>query len=189
MISQALPGAGYVGYQWEDRLEKPYGFGTVALPNTLMELKEGMNSFNEMRIHYLRENVLIKLNKAATLRCFPTRVGSVAIFDMPSEDVLVLNSFLYILANQAHMKSLAKYYDAQNTQFFRMDNSTRIFNNQSEPIGRELVTSAFNGKVCIKVMGFQENLRANEISLLAHVHQMKVEKAEEEEVFECGCLF
>ena len=68
-------------------------------------------------------------------------------------------------------------------------NSTRIFNNQSEPIGRELVTSAFNGKVCIKMMGFQENLQTNEISLLAHVHQMKVEKAEEEEVFKSGCLF
>jgi hypothetical protein len=187
MISQALPGAGYVGYQWEDRLEKPYGIGTVALPYTTMELKEGMNSYNETRIR--RENVLIKLYKAATLRCCPTRVGNVAIFDMSSEDVLVLNSFFYILANQAHVKSLANYYDAQNTQFFRMDNSTRIFNNQSEPIGRELVTSAFNGKVCIKVMGFQENLRTNEISLLAHVHQVKVEKAEEEEVFESGCLF
>ena len=175
--------------EWHDDLVKPYGFGSIPIPYSSLKLKDGTNLDGDNRIYYLKENFLIRFNNSKNLRCFATSGGYITIFNLPREDNIMLNSILYTLANQANNKLWARYYIEENSQFFKMDRGTRIFNKNNDPIGRELLTNAFEGKVCLKVMGFYETKQAGEIALLAHVHQLKVEEQGVDDMFTSNCIF
>ena len=176
--------------EWdEDNLIKPYGFGSITVPYSSLTLKDGSKLDGNNSIYYLKENFLIRLNNSKTLRCFATTGGYITIFNLSQDDVIMLNSLLYTLGMQANNKTWPRYYIEENSQFFKMDNGTRIYNKNSESIGRELLTNAFEGKVCLKVMGFYETKQASEIALLAHIHQLKVEEQCQDDMYDTGCIF
>ena len=130
-------------------------------------------------LKYLRENLYFKLNNSMPLDCYLTSNGSLAVFNIPDNDIDVLNRLLRFLCKKVNFDSTKHQIvemDKNVTHFVRVDRLSSFWNSEGKTIAN-LPTHSFTARINLKVIGLvvQKN-GVNTVKLLYHIDQVKVEK-------------
>lgn len=138
------------------------------------------------RLHYLTKPIMLVLNQGHPVRSYLNHInGTLAFWHLEKDDVVQINSLTYELAKRKRLDGHIKYLESRDYHFFKMDSQSQIFNHEGQAISMDLLDNV-EGMVCLKVFGLTQSCVTDDIRPLVHVHQIKLEPEDKENI---PCMF
>ena len=143
--------------------------------------------FLNFTTHYFETPLYLKANKSDTVRAFALQNGGLAVFTLPSGDVCLLNGLLYNILRYKPSYYSPNYIIDGATFFAKKDKNSRYFDNDHQ-VMYTLPVQAFNGRLCLKIVGVvydQINGSSKLLITIHHIQVITVSKSDEEEEICC----
>ena len=145
---------GYEAKVLHDAFGKEYLDSIAINPNCIQRFDFDIGDY---KFQYLKKNITFKLNGGGSVSCYVTRNGSLAMFDVRREDLMVLNNILKFLLNKIDAdpaNNNIKLLNFAEPQYARPDRFTTYWNYDGTRLNR-LPVYQFEGNVALKIFGIQ----------------------------------
>ena len=178
---------GYEAKVLHDAFGKEFLDSIVINPNCIQRFDFDIGDY---KFQYLKKNIIFKVNGGGSVNCYVTRNGSLAMFDVRREDLVVLNNILKFLLNKidadpAHNN--LKLLNYMEPQYARPDRFTTYWNHDGTRLNK-LPVHNFDANVALKIFGIQYRQtkeldecvggvgvdNESQVKLLFHLQQVRV---------------
>ena len=173
----------------------PRDFTPVQIDN--LSFSTDKHFINNFQYYNLKKEIIYTLNNGDILPCYGNSCGVICVMDIPLLDIRYLNSLAYSLIQMANITNGFVHYmrmhpddDAATTsEFFPMDQKSKIFNSLGQPILRTNMIKTFRGHVAVGIRGLRLLDKFN-ISIDAFIYQIKIMEEDDVILFHSHeCMF